>query len=52
MNRRRRQNRSEMRGIVSDMTTAAVGIAGISMISKMAKKWFNAKGKQKIHNGI
>ena len=35
---RRRQGRNEMRGMVKDVTTAAVGIAGISMLSNMVKK--------------
>jgi len=35
---RRRQGRNEMRGMVKDVTTAAVGIAGISMLAAAMKK--------------
>ena len=35
---RKSSGRSEMGGMVRDVTTAAVGIAGISMLSNMVKK--------------
>ena len=36
--KKRNSGRSEMRGMVKDVTTAAVGIAGISMMASMIKK--------------
>lgn len=36
--RRQRQPRSEMRGMMGDVMTGAVAIAGISMLGNMVKK--------------
>jgi len=36
--KRKSSGRNETRGMVRDITTAAVGIAGISMLSNMVKK--------------